>query len=494
MKKQNLFIYAAALIMTATGCKKDFFDINQNPNQPVETNITPDLAIAAQLTASAGRNAGSYAFLNRWLGYWSASGSYSRSTVEMSYNITNSSFNGIWNGVYYTCNQYKSMEKKAAELDWKFYQGISKIMQAHEIAILVDMYGNIPYSEAWDLSAYIRPKYDNGEDVYKAIFAEVDAGIALIKAAAQDPQIGTVDIMFKGNKTNWLKFANTLKLRLLIHCSATTTFNVASEISKITTEGSGFLGSGLSASVQPKYAADQGNPFYRTHLFAQNGNEADQYNRANLFVLDLMKSLLDDRHKRFYREAANVPGQFRGTTYGQNPDDDLNSSRTSGPGFGLMPTVESPMWVMTGVEAMFLQTEAMIRGWLPGDAKTMFTNAVRESFVTLGVPDASNAATLYLEATNVRVAWPDAGTTDQKIAVMAWQKYFALNGIQPNETWVDIRRLKVVAPPLSVAPERGSNPIPVRLLYPQAEYNFNSENVEAQGTINQFTSKVFWHK
>ncbi len=494
MKKQNLIIYAVALVLTATGCKKDFFDINDNPNQPVEANITPDLAIAAQLTASAARNSGNYAFLNRWLGYWSASGSFSRSTVEMSYNITNSSFNGIWNGVYYTVNQYKAMEKNAEALDWKFYQGIAKIMQAHEMAILVDMYGNIPYSEAWNLSEYIRPKYDNGEDVYKALFGELDAAIALLKAAAQDPKIGTVDIMFNGNKTNWLKFANTLKLRLLIHCSATTTFNVAAEISKITAEGSGFLGNGISASVQPKYAADQGNPYYRTHLFAQNGNEADTYNRANLFALDLMKSLLDERYKRFYREAANLPGQFRGTTYGQNPEDDLNSSRTSGPGYGLMPTVESPMWVMTGVEAMFLQTEAMIRGWLPGDAKAMYQNSVRRSFVSLGVPDATVEADTYLAGINARVAWPDAGSVDQKLAVMAWQKYFALNGIQPNETWVDIRRLKVVAPPLSVAPERGSNPVPIRLLYPQAEYNFNSENVEAQGSISQFTSKVFWHK
>jgi len=54
--------------------------------------------------------------------------------------------------------------------------------------------------------------------------------------------------------------------------------------------------------------------------------------------------------------------------------------------------------------------------------------------------------------------------------------------------------LNVVSPALSVAPERGTNQIPSRLLYPTSEYNYNAENVKAEGTISQFTSKVFWHK
>jgi hypothetical protein len=62
------------------------------------------------------------------------------------------------------------------------------------------------------------------------------------------------------------------------------------------------------------------------------------------------------------------------------------------------------------------------------------------------------------------------------------------------ETWNDIRRLKVVAPDLSIAPERGSNPIPSRLLYPSSEYQYNTAAVNAVGKINQFTSKVFWDK
>ncbi len=492
--KKHISMALLGITALLAGCKKDFFDINQNPNQVTETSVTPDLALAAQLNASASRNAGTYAFLNRWLGYWSASGSYSRSTVEMSYNITNSSFTGIWSGIYYGVNQYRSIEKKSAELDWKFYQGICNIMEAHDVAILVDMYNDIPYTEAFNLGEFLRPKYDKGEDVYKALMAKIDNGVALIKASGSDRNIATQDILFNGNKDNWVKFANTLKLRFLIHTSKTTTFDRAAEIAKIQSNGGGYLGNGLSASVQPGFTDDKGSPFFRTHLFAQNGNEADNYNRANNFILDQMKANQDERYKRLFRDAKALPGQYRGTDYGQLPNDDVNSDRTSGPGYGLAASSTAKMNLLSSTEAMFLQAEAIARGWLPGAAETAFRNAVRESFVTLGVPDAINEYQTYLTGPSARVAWPANPTLDNMIAVITWQKYFALCGIQPNETWNDIRRLKIVQPPLSLAPERGSNPIPIRLLYPQDEYNYNAENSAAQGTISQFTSKIFWDK
>lgn len=491
--KKYISLFVVGIGIFAGGCKKTF-DINQNPNQVTETSVTPDLALAAQLNASASRNSGTYAFLNRWMGYWSASGSYSRATVEMSYNITNDFGAGIWNGIYYTVNQYKSIEKKATDLDWKYYQGISKIMQGMEVATLVDVYGNVPYTEAWDLATNVRPKYDNAEDVYKACFKQIDDGLALIKSAAVDKSIATQDILFKGDKVKWAKLANTLKLRLLTHCSKTSTFSTSAEIAKIVAEGSGFLGQGVGANAQPGFTADKGNPFYRTHLFLQNGNEADNYNRANNYSLDLMSSLADPRYKRLFRETKTTPGTWKGTVYGQNPSDDVNSDKTSGPGYGLRGSESESMWVMSSTEADFLVAEATTRGWLAGDAKTAYRTAVQWSFVTLGIPDAINAANTYLDGLNAKVAWLDAGTTDQKISVVIWQKYIALCGIQPNETWTDVRRLDIVAPALSVAPERGSNPIPIRLLYPQSEYNFNAASVATQGAVSQFTTKIFWDK
>ncbi|HVG41733.1 MAG TPA: hypothetical protein VM888_08980, partial [Chitinophagaceae bacterium] len=89
MNTIRLSIVAIVMVMILGSCKKGFLDINKDPNNATESSITPDLALAAQLNASAARNASTYDFLQRYMGYWSASGTYSRSTVEMSYNINN---------------------------------------------------------------------------------------------------------------------------------------------------------------------------------------------------------------------------------------------------------------------------------------------------------------------------------------------------------------------------------------------------------------------
>ena len=358
------------------------------------------------------------------------------------------------------------------------------------MAILVDFYGDVPYSTAFDVSGNIRPTYDNGEDIYKALLPLIDEGMELIKAASgNDANIATQDILFQGNKTNWAKFGNSLKLRLLTHTSEVNTFNIPAETAKITAEGSGFLGNGINASVQPGYTVDKPNPYYNAHLFLSNGNEADNYNRANNFTLNHMNSLLDPRVERVYRPA-KTNGAFKGTDYGADPLSTNGSDLTSGPGFGPAPLPSSPMWLMTGVEAMFLVAEATARGWLPGDAQAAYENAVRESFTFFGLTVAQ--ADDYLTSTNAKVAWPAAGSLNDKIAVIMWQKYFALVGIQANETYNDWRRLGIVQPPLSIAPERGSNLIPVRLLYPTSEYNYNAENVKGQGDVTPYAPKVFW--
>ena len=490
MTKNIFSIIAICSVMLLGSCKKSFLDINSDPNRPVESAITPDLATAAQLNASAARNASSYDFLQRYMGYWSASGSFSRGTVEMSYNITNDFGSGIFNGVYYTVKQYRTIGEKAAVLNWKFYQGIAKIMEAHEMAVLVDLYGDVPYSTAFDLTGNIRPAYDKGEAIYKALLPLIDEGLALIKGATgNDASIATQDILFKANKTNWAKFANSLKLRLLIHTTKVSTFNIPGEIAKIVAEGSGFLGNGLSASVQPVFTADKPNPYYNSHLFLLNGNEADNYNRANNFSLNLLNSLSDPRAQRVYRPAKSN-GAFKGTDYGADPITANSSDLTSGPGFGPAPTATSPMWLMTGVETMFLIAEATARGLLAGDAKLAYENAVRESFVFEGLTTAQ--ANTYLANSDTKVAYNSAGTLNDKLFTIMWQKYFALNGIQANETFSDFRRLGVVQPPLSIAPERGNNVIIRRLLYPTTEYSYNAENVKGQGTITPYSPKVFW--
>jgi hypothetical protein len=130
---------------------------------------------------------------------------------------------------------------------------------------------------------------------------------------------------------------------------------------------------------------------------------------------------------------------------------------------------------------------------MPGNAQEAYEAAVKESFNWLGITDAETAATDYL-ISYANANWANAGSTPEEQAkFIVFQKYIAMCCIDPLEAWADERRLHFLPEGyISVNPSRISDVLPVRLLYPQSEYTTNSENVKAQGEINQFTSKIFW--
>jgi len=142
------------------------------------------------------------------------------------------------------------------------------------------------------------------------------------------------------------------------------------------------------------------------------------------------------------------------------------------------------------VESMFMQAEATQRGWLTGSAQTAYEDAVKESFVWLGVTNALQVAEDYLATGNAIVDW--AGSSD-KIELIITQKYLGLVGIANFEAWADYRRTGFPDVPKSLAPTVASN-IPLRYRYPQNEYNYNAANVALENDPNPLTSPIFWDK
>jgi hypothetical protein len=176
-------------------------------------------------------------------------------------------------------------------------------------------------------------------------------------------------------------------------------------------------------------------------------------------------------------------------------DGNPGGAESSRIGPGLAGSATQDAWIFPAFESMFLEAEAIARGWMPGDVQTAYEEAVTESFVWLGVEDATDWAHEYLTTADIAM-WANAGSSlAEQVDFIAFQKYIALGGVDPIESWTDLRRLNMIPDNgyISKNPSRISNTIPVRLLYPQSEYTANSANVRAQGdNINQFTSKIFW--
>lgn len=505
--KKIIYVFGLLLIVTA-GCKKDFFDINQNPNSPSEESINSQLILPRVLQASAAKMATSYDYAAHWMGYWARSGTYGPSAEQESYNITTSYQRDEWGtrdsntGWYDILADANLMEKKSSAAGEKFYVATAKVIKAIGFMYLVDQYNNVPYSKAFDFQGNILPAYDKGADIYADLLIQLDSAATMFADAEITPEMEVADIMFGGDLDSWRKLVNSQRLKLLIHQSEVVSGSVVTaEIAKITAEGSGFIGAEETASVNPGYtvAAGRQNPYWDAYKLTELGAVVDDYNRANNYILNKYRNNDDIRYQYVFSRAATPIGSntYYGYNFGEvvppSAPKAINSSDVAGP--GLAKSATQDQWLFTSVESLFLQAEAIQRGWLPGDAESAYRAAVEESYNWLEVEDASTEAETYLDSGTPIVSWSGAASADAKIKLIVMQKYLALIGINNFEAYVDYRRLGVPTDlPVSLYPGRGNNEIPLRLAYPQEEYSYNGANVAAEGTINPQVSKVFWDK
>ncbi len=544
---------AAIIIAAGSSCNKAKFNINKNQNDPTDSSVTYDVVLPAALHASGTIIANQWGPIQNWMGFWARSGTYAPNVIEETYQITTGFGNGIWNNCYDNNYDYNIVQKKAQAAGAGFYEGIARIMKAQNFQILVDVYGNVPYSQALKGSANPTPAYDNGLDIYKDLLRQIDTGIALIKAAsvtATNPNkdIWKNDIMFGdpvngaiGNvgamKTKWAQFGNTLKLRMLIHAYAVAGINKTAEIAIINTEGSGYLTT--DAVVQPGYKSDKPNPFYNSYKNTTTGAQTanNVYYRANSWGIEYYKGDGDPRVGTASYSGGGAymyepgTGGMIGVAYGLPPVTANASPILAGIGPGVYRSATAPQAILTAAEAYFLRAEARQRGFITSGptAQSLLETGIQESFRYVGSSNpsstlANNAGAALAGYLAFNAGYPDVDITAAPIApgypaggiaTILSQKWFALNGINTLEVWTDYRRVPfsevatlagastthftygtaggyTAGPKISVAPQNTSTVIPVRYLYPQTEYNYNSANVGSQGVINQFSSRIFW--
>ena len=479
-------------IVVCTSCKKTFLDVNEETNRSTDKNISAALLFPQGAHGIGARLAsGNLRFLNNWIGYFAAPGDFSIQQDETSYNVDFSFGDALWSNSYNALFDLYLTRVKALGVQDSVLAGCAMVLSARLFQDLVDIYGNLPYSQAFQTTVYRQPAFDKAEDVYKALQASLDTAIIYFTKGTPTDKFGDVDIVNHGNVDKWIRFANTLKLRLLIHQSERAGFDPTAELQKITDNG-GVLLAGENISVNPGYVNDENkqSPFYANYGLTPAGNEASTSTRANDYMVNLLLSTDDIRITRFYQP---VGTSYVGDTYGLVEGNPLGAA-SSKIGPGLAGSATQGQWIFPSFESLFLQAEAEARGWLPGNTQQTYETAVTESFAFLKVPDTVNEARDYLDNTDI-ANWANAGSSiSDQVKFIGYQKYIALCGIDPVEAWVDLRRIKMLPNSgyISHNPSKISTFLPYRLLYPQSEYTANSANVRAQGDIKLFETKLFW--
>lgn len=504
MKKLKLIIPFIALLLFSCS---DYLDVNETPNSPTGEIVPPNLILAAAHSNSYRTMATTANELgNVWMNNWGANvnsftGGYND---EFSLEISNTFYSGIWNNIYLNTANYTNIINSPFP-NYERHKAIAKIMKSYYFQYLVDLYGDIPYSEAHLGSANLTPVYDDAQTIYRDLYAKLEEATDEIQnAPATATTVGVEDVIMNGDMTKWIKFANTLKLRILLRQSnmaevdgATQTY-LNEKFADLVADNAQFIGAGESVNINPGYSNgndNQQNPFYNRWGKTTDGlsdRQSFNFTRASHHAATFLRGLqpgfsaVDNRVGRLYAPVGTaVVGVKQGDAAGSGGTAPASISSL---GAGLVVSASQSGSIMTSSEALLLQAEAIARGYLTGDADALFNAAIADSYTRLG---ASGAGTYSGQIATVPGFGYAASTTlDDKIKAIMIQKWIALNGVHGIESWIEYTRTGYPRTPLAISAQRPSKPN--RLMYPNTEYIGNSANVPAQTLSDVFTTTVFW--
>lgn len=498
--KNILYLFLGLLLLSSC---EEFLDVNENPNLPISSNLPISAKLSGALVSTVNQETIQLNQLGAfWGGYWSTNNDGANLFFDLkTYNGPGirSQRDGIpvWENGYNNILYFRLIEKEAAAEGIQFYVGVSKIMQGWLFLRLVDVYNNIPFDQAAEGNQFLNPTYERGEDVYRKSIDLISEGILALKAANNIPANSGGDLIFQGDKGKWIQFANTIKLRGLIRQSEKgDPAYIRQELGKIQQEGSGFLGEGLHAAVNPGYLNTAGkmNPFWEQYYRDVQGNATANYQniRPTTYLIDQYISRNDPRLEKLY---VAINGSYHGAIFG-NPDagDAIYArERTSafkgprennGQPTGLFKSINQSSILLGSFESLFLQAEAAERGWIEGSAKIYYELAIKESFIYLTL-DLSSFE-IYNAQSNVNL-----DGAENKLERIINQKWLAMNSINSIEAWNDYRRLGLPHFPATAA--SGITGRPLRLMYPETERGTNLEQVLAQDGDMMLVDKVWWN-
>jgi len=349
---------------------------------------------------------------------------------------------------------------------------ILDIMEVYTFGILVNTFGNIPYTEALNAEKLF-PKYDDAKTVSADLITRLNADIAKLEASAAG-FTSSEDVVYKGSVSKWVKFANTLRMKLGMivadeNATAAKSAVEASDAGAISASSDNGLFTYLSASPNQ-------NPL---HVDIVLGGRQDYIAAKDL--MDKLAGWNDPRKTAYF--STNNAGNYAGGIVGK-----VNTYVDFSRAGAKVIAADAPYVLADYVETEFLRAEAKERGFnVAGTAEQHYNNAITASILYWGGTAAEAAA--YLAQPEVAYTTA-AGNWKQKIGT---QKWIALYN-RSYETWTELRRLDY---PVITAPVNAKSGFPTRLTYPNTEQTLNGTSYTAAAAAiggDVVTTKLFWDK
>jgi hypothetical protein len=476
-------LVAAALMLGISGCN-DFLDVNQNPNAPEKATV--DIRLAALITTFV--HSSYYGENSLWGAEWTQQFSFNRDNRSYSqvqrYELSETDASTAWD-YFYTRPGHEAynMIQDASGVADIYYRGLGKLFYAWTFQITTDLWGPVPYAQAFDPTIR-EPKYDDQKVVYEGIQKSLDEAIAdLSSTTGRRPT--TNDLLFNGDVTRWVKLARFLQARVNLRLAYAPGEDKVARGNKVLAALAGaFAGNADDADFTYPGGADARNPNYTFQ---------DQRNLlvGAEFLIELLKSRSDPRLSIMFSPV--VFDSARGTTRypstkptfvgHRNGSATLADSTVSwiGPFFS---NENATLSVASYADQKFTEAEArlIVTGTTAADAP--YREGIRANMQKLGV--ATAAIDAYIAAR------PALSTLPNALEEIITQKYIA--NFLKVEPWNDWRRTGFPKVPTPV--ERAVLPgIPQRIRTPGSELSNNINQVTATGIptgLDGMMVKVWW--
>lgn len=490
IKNFKILVLGLISLSALNACTDNFEEINQNPNGPEE--VPPVLLLPAiqeqtadlMLSTFHGGDMG-----EAWVQHWGKV----QYNEEERYNVRPGSINNVWNLLYARpLTDTEIMYRSARENENQALMGISLVWRSYVYSMLTDLYGDIPYTQALQATdGIISPEYDRQENIYPALIDSLQkADQYLANGGSID---GSRDLVYGGDVTNWRKFANSLRFRLIMRGSGTgaggqkLSQSYLDQLQQIVNSGMHFTSNADNAELNYLGENPNANPVWNTVVFSTRSEW-----KVNQTLVQKLEELSDPRLEVYAQP--NADGDYRGVAPGiLNPTTNgFDVANTSAIGaYFLQPT--TPAVFMSNAQLKLLMAEAAARGLISGGhgaAEEFYNEGIAASFQTYhGQSFDGVTHSLDVDSYLANVAY-NSSTALQQIGEQEW---IALYG-QGFEAWTEYRRTGY--PMLSPAIDPlGITEIPSRYPYPTDEQTLNSANYKAAASAmgsDKMTTPVWW--
>lgn len=508
-------IMGALSIGLAASCTDSFEAINTNPNEAHENDLNRDnLKTGAFFTQminnvvlykdGTGNESSDYQVAQGlshdiYSGYIGPTGTWQSGSNNCTYKMTwyEQMFTKPFSKIMPAWQSLVEAAEKAGQPEIKALADIVKVEGMHRVT---DTYGPIPYINYG--SGSLNTAYDKQQDVYKKFFEELDNAIEVLTpfAEAGSTLMQDYDNVYDGNVRSWVKFANTLRLRLALRI-------VYADASLAKTEAE----KSIANSVGVIETESEHAQLLHSKLSYYHPNiDIQDFNAGEIRMSAAMDSYLNgygDPRRTSYFVAAVSDGKYHGVRLGTG---NINAKTDAYAGSGIsrlnIDKTTTPIVWMTAAESYFLRAEGALRGWnMGGTAKDFYEAGVRMAFQEAGVSgadsylaDNTSTPAAYEDNTGdgndaaspstITIAWDDAAGFETNLERIITQKWIAMYPDGP-EGWSEYRRTgypRLFPVVNNQSSGQVSTSVQIRRLpFPNSEYTVNATAVSAAtATLN----------